>query len=76
MIQGEEVAELSHIMMSKKTKRLYDRMQHGIGKKQESTRRLEEKRQMLEQTNSTQSDKKRPLNEDKQVKNKKSKKEA
>lgn len=43
---------MSHIMMSKKTKRLYGRMQHGLEKKKESTKRLEEKRQILEKSSS------------------------
>lgn len=35
-------------MMSKKTKRLYGRMQHGIEKKQNAVDRLEEKRIAIE----------------------------
>lgn len=39
-------------MMSKKTKRLYGRMQHGIQKKQEAVDRLEEKRKEIESSGS------------------------
>lgn len=48
MHQAEEAEELARIMMSKKTKRLYGRMQHGIEQKQDSVRRLEEKRKAIE----------------------------
>ena len=34
--------------MTKKTKRLYGRMQHGIQKKQEGIKKLEEKRKLAE----------------------------
>lgn len=40
-------------MMSKKTKRLYQRMQYGIDKKSEASRRLEEKFQQLESESKT-----------------------
>lgn len=39
---------MAGIMMSKKTKRLYGRMQHGIEKKQNAVDRLEEKRIAIE----------------------------
>ena len=35
-------------MMGKKTKRLYDRMQHGIQQKKDSVQRLESKREEAE----------------------------
>jgi pescadillo protein len=37
-------------MMSKKTKRLYDRMQHGIQKKKDEVDRLKSKRQEAEES--------------------------
>jgi pescadillo protein len=36
-------------MMSKKTKRLYSRMQHGIQKKSDHVQKLVEKREQIEQ---------------------------
>lgn len=39
-------------MMSKKTKRLYGRMQHGLQKKKDSIERLVEKRKIIESTES------------------------
>lgn len=47
--QENEEANLPHIMMSKKTKRLYGRMQHGLQKKKESVDRLVEKRKAIEE---------------------------
>jgi hypothetical protein len=49
LLQDEE-ANLPQIMMSKKTKRLYGRMQHGLQKKRESIDRLVEKRKAIEET--------------------------
>jgi len=46
--EDEESAELSRIMMSKKSKRLYGRMQHGIQQKKNSVQTLIEKRKLLE----------------------------
>jgi hypothetical protein len=43
--------ELTTSMMKKKSKRLYDRMQYGIGKKQDQITSLEEKRKALEEKN-------------------------
>jgi hypothetical protein len=40
---------LSEGMMSKKTKRLYDRMQHGISKKKDFVESLEDKRRAIEE---------------------------
>lgn len=48
LIQDDEAKELSKTMMGKKTKRLYDRMQHGIQAKQESVQRLVTKRDEAE----------------------------
>ena len=39
---------LAQLMMSKKTKRLYGRMQHGIEQKKEAVGRLETKRKAIE----------------------------
>eukprot|EP00981_Chlorochromonas_danica_P001182 scaffold262_cov164-Ochromonas_danica.AAC.6 len=44
----KELRDLSVTMMSKKTKRLYDRMQYGIAEKNEASKRLESKRKSLE----------------------------
>lgn len=46
--QEEEAAELSKIMMTKKSKRLYERMQYGIEKKQAAVQVLQEKRKKIE----------------------------
>jgi hypothetical protein len=47
------VKDLSRIMMSKKTKRLYQRMQYGLEKKSEASKKLDEKLKQLEsQSNS------------------------
>ena len=43
---------MAKIMMSKKTKRLYGRMQHGIVKKQDAVDTLERKRKSIEETGS------------------------
>lgn len=51
--ETEEAARMAQIMMSKKTKRLYGRMQHGIEKKKDAVRSLEEKRQRLEEPQPT-----------------------
>lgn len=40
--------ELAVSMMSKKTKKLYDKMQYGINQKNENVKRLEEKRRVAE----------------------------
>ncbi len=43
-----EASDLSKIMMSKKTKRLYGRMQHSIQQKQDGVDLLESKRKISE----------------------------
>lgn len=43
-----ELKELAKSMMSKKSKRLYDRMQYGLGKKSDKIQALEDKRAMLD----------------------------
>jgi pescadillo protein len=48
LTEDEEHAELSKMMMSKKSKRLYGRMQHGIEKKQDANQVLTNKRQKAE----------------------------
>jgi hypothetical protein len=40
--------ELAVSMMSKKTKKLYDKMQYGIHQKNESVKKLEDKRRAVE----------------------------
>lgn len=49
VFKDDEAKELSKTMMGKKTKRLYDRMQHGIQQKQQSVNRLKSKREEAEQ---------------------------
>ncbi|POM64310.1 Pescadillo-like protein [Phytophthora palmivora] len=46
--EAAELKELAKTMMSKKTKRLYDRMQYGLGKKADKIQKLEDKRVKLE----------------------------
>lgn len=46
--EAKELHELATNMMSKKAKRLYDRMQFGLGKKADKIQALEDKRQKLE----------------------------
>jgi hypothetical protein len=43
-LQEDEASKLSKLMMSKKTKRLYGRMQHGIEEKKAAVSNLEAKR--------------------------------
>lgn len=47
--EEEELHELAKSMMSKKSKRLYDRMQFGLGKKADKIQALEDKRAQLEE---------------------------
>jgi hypothetical protein len=51
LMKVDEEAMLSKSLMTKKTKRLYGRMQHGIRAKKEAIDRLETKRQKLENLN-------------------------
>lgn len=45
---NEEAGELAKIMMSKKARRLYDRMQHGLQEKRDANDRLKRKREEQE----------------------------
>lgn len=56
--QAEEAKDLSKLMMSKKTQRLYGRMQHGIEGKKAAVRALETKRESIEQSEAPTSAKK------------------
>jgi hypothetical protein len=58
-LQKQEETMLNEGMMSKKTKRLYDRMQHGISKKREFVENLEDKRRVMEEQQSEEVGKKR-----------------
>uniref|UniRef100_A0A7S3LM16 BRCT domain-containing protein n=1 Tax=Aplanochytrium stocchinoi TaxID=215587 RepID=A0A7S3LM16_9STRA len=49
--QKKEEEEMRHMMMSKKAKRLYGRMQHGINKKNEKVQALKRKRDALSSEN-------------------------
>merc|ERR1711862_999370 len=48
--EEEETKALAKLMMSKKAKRLYGRMQHGIEAKQASVQNLERKRKEIDAT--------------------------
>nr|CCA19689.1 pescadillolike protein putative [Albugo laibachii Nc14] len=47
--EAKESHDMAKNMMSKKAKRLYDRMQYGLGKKQDKIQQLEAKRARLQQ---------------------------
>lgn len=49
--EAKESHDMAKNMMSKKAKRLYDRMQYGLGKKSEKIQLLEAKRARLQQQN-------------------------
>ena len=49
-LQEEEHKELAHSVMGKKSKRLYDRMQYGIGIKDSKAAALHAKAEALEAT--------------------------
>ncbi|EQC37840.1 hypothetical protein SDRG_04863 [Saprolegnia diclina VS20] len=46
--EDEELHEMAVSMMNKKAKRLYSRMQHGIGKKSDAVKALEDKKKALD----------------------------
>ncbi|KAF0693971.1 Aste57867_15112 [Aphanomyces stellatus] len=46
--EQEELHEMAVSMMNKKAKRLYSRMQHGIGKKSDKVKALEDKKKALD----------------------------
>jgi len=71
--QEDEESSLPHIMMSKKTKRLYGRMQHGIQKKKDSIERLVEKRKIIESESEPTSSKSKSTNQSNQNNSKKAK---
>ena len=47
-VQEEEQRQLAHSVMGKKTKRLYDRMKHGIGQNDSKAAALRAKAEALE----------------------------
>ncbi len=53
MTEKEHNHELARAVMSKKAKRLYDRMQHGISKKKETADKLKEKQESLSKKKQT-----------------------
>mmetsp|Transcript_28545 Transcript_28545/g.37042 ORF Transcript_28545/g.37042 Transcript_28545/m.37042 type:complete len:686 (+) Transcript_28545:104-2161(+) len=64
-----EIHEMAQIMMSKKAKRLYGRMQHGLKKKKDAIEKLEAKRRKIDEEKATAS----PLNTAEKKKKKKKK---
>lgn len=57
--EATEATAIAKSMMSSKTKRLYDRMQHGIAKKSDSVKNLEKKRKALEEPSEDKNNKKK-----------------